>query len=143
ILADGQTAICTSHDPFVTWECGRRIEQRLDGPTWIVRRAHGRVRSFVFARKHLPCTFKRTAIYELRGDLTDPGAAIEVCEIQELKSSGDTAYTSLAPPAPARARLLAVGPCWPGTAAQSIRSCRGSRAFPRRAISGSPTSISD
>jgi hypothetical protein len=97
ILADGQTAICTSHDPFVTWECGRRIEQRLDGPTWVVRRAHGRVRSFVFARKHLPCTFKRTAIYELRGDLTDPGAAIEVCEIQELKSSGDTAYTSLAP----------------------------------------------
>ncbi len=98
ILADGQTAICTAHDPFVTWECGRRIEQRLDGPTWIVRRgAHGRVRSFVFARKHLPCTFKRTAIYELRGDLTDPRAAIEVCEIQELKSSGDTAYTSLAP----------------------------------------------
>src|SRR5262245_12443913 len=22
ILADGQTAICTSHEPFVTWECG-------------------------------------------------------------------------------------------------------------------------
>jgi len=97
ILADGQTAICTSHDPFVTWECGRRIEQRLDGPTWIIRRTRGRARSFVFARKHLPCTFKRTAIYELRGDLTDPAAPIEVCEIQELKSSGDTAYTSLAP----------------------------------------------
>jgi hypothetical protein len=97
ILADGQTAICTSHDPFVTWECGRRIEQRLDGPTWIVRPAHGRVRSFVFAREHLPCTFKRTAIYELRADLADPAAAIEVCEIQELKSSGDTAYTALAP----------------------------------------------
>ena len=70
ILADGQTAICTARDPFVAWECGRRIEQRLDGPTWIVRRARGRVRNFVFARKHLPCTFKRTAIYELRGDLT-------------------------------------------------------------------------
>ena len=97
ILADGQTAICTAHDPFVTWECGRRIEQRLDGPTWIVRRSRGRTRNFVFARKHLPCTFKRTAIYELRGDLTDPAAPIEVCEIQELKSSGDTAYTSLAP----------------------------------------------
>src|SRR5262249_34759842 len=97
MLADGQTAICTSHDPFVTWECGRRIEQRLDGPTWVLRRAHGRARSFVFARKHLPCTFKRTAIYELRGDLGDPNAAVEVCEIQELKSSGDTAYTSLAP----------------------------------------------
>jgi hypothetical protein len=105
ILADGQTAICTAHDPFVTWECGRRIEQRLDGPTWIVRRARGRGRSFVFARKHLPCTFKRTAIYELRGDLSDPGAAIEVCEIQELKSSGDTAYTSLAPLSHTRALL--------------------------------------
>jgi hypothetical protein len=97
ILADGQTAICTSHDPFDTWECGRRIEQRLDGPTWIVRGPRGRERSFVFARKHLPCTFKRTAIYELRGELTDPNAPIEVCEIQELESSGDTAYTSLAP----------------------------------------------
>jgi len=97
ILADGQTAICTSHDPFETWECGRRIEQRLDGPTWIVRGPRGHPRNFVFARKHLPCTFKRTAAYELRGDLTDPAAPIQVCEIQELKSSGDTAYTSLAP----------------------------------------------
>jgi len=97
ILADGQTAICTSSDPFTTWECGRRIEQRLDGPTWIVRTQAGAARSFVFARKHLPCTFKRTAIYELRGDLTDPAAPIEVCEIQDVKSSGDTAYTSLAP----------------------------------------------
>lgn len=97
ILADGQTAICTARDPFTTWECGRRIEQRLDGPTWVVRRDHGRDRHFIFARKHLPCTRKRTAIYELRGDLTDPSAPIEVCEIQELQSSGDTAYTSLAP----------------------------------------------
>ena len=97
ILGDGQTAICTSHEPFVEWECGRRIEQRLDGPTWLVRRARGQLRSFVFARKHLPCTFKRTAIYELRGDLTDPTGHIDVCEIQELPSSGDTAYTSLAP----------------------------------------------
>ena len=45
ILADGQTAICTSHDPFISWECGRRIEQRLDGPTWIVRRARRRQRA--------------------------------------------------------------------------------------------------
>ena len=102
ILADGQTAICTAHEPFDSWECGRRIEQRLDGPTWIVRTARGKTRSFVFARKHLPCTFKRTAIYELRGDLADPNAAIEVCEIQEVKSSGDTAYTSLAPVTPNR-----------------------------------------
>jgi hypothetical protein len=97
ILEDGQTAICTAHEPFDSWECGRRIEQRFDGPTWVVRRAKGRVRNFVFARKHLPCTRKRTAIYELRGDLSDASAPIEVCEIQELSSSGDTAYTSLAP----------------------------------------------
>jgi hypothetical protein len=97
VLADGQTAICTSHDPFTTWECGRRIEQRLDGPTWVVRRDGDRTRNFVFARKHLPCTFKRTAAYELRGDLTDPSAAVQVCEIQEVESSGDTAYTSVVP----------------------------------------------
>jgi hypothetical protein len=97
VLEDGQTAICTSSDPFTKWECGRRIEQRLDGPTWIVRRNGNAIRNFVFARKHLPCTFKRTAAYELRGDLTDPTAPIEVCEIQELKSEGDTAYTALAP----------------------------------------------
>jgi hypothetical protein len=63
----------------------------------VVRSDSDAVRSFVFARKHLPCTFKRTAVYELRGDLADPSAAITVCEIQELMSSGDTAYTSLAP----------------------------------------------
>lgn len=102
ILADGQTAICTATDPFTTWECGRRIEQRLDGPTWIVREDNGRQRSFVFARKHLPCTYKRTAAYELRGNLTDPAAPIQVCEIQELRSSGDTAYTALAPLTDAR-----------------------------------------
>src|SRR5262249_30654553 len=49
ILDDGQSAICTSHDPFTTWECGRRIEQRLDGPTWVVRHSKGRTRNFVFA----------------------------------------------------------------------------------------------
>jgi len=97
ILADGQTAICTATDPFLNWECGRRIEQRLDGPTWIVRDDGGKQRNFVFARKHLPCTYKRTAAYELRGDLTDPAAPIQVCEIKELMSSGDTAYTALAP----------------------------------------------
>jgi len=97
MLHDGQTAICTSRDPFLKWECGRRIEQRIDGPTWVVWKDGAQVRNFVFARKHLPCTFKRTAAYELRGDLTDPAAPIQVCEIQELPSAGDTAYTALAP----------------------------------------------
>lgn len=97
ILQDGQSAICTSHEPFTTWECGRRIEQRLDGPTWISREIGGTRRNFVVARKHLPCTYKRTAVYELKGDLTDPKAPIEVCEIETLISAGDTAYTALAP----------------------------------------------
>jgi len=97
ILDNGQTAICTATEPFTTWECGRRIEPRIDGPTWIVRSHGGELRNFVFARKHLPCTRKRTAAYELRGDLADPHAPIEACEIQDFQSSGDTAYTALAP----------------------------------------------
>jgi len=96
-LTAGQTAVCTASAPFETWECGRRFEQRIDGPTWVVRRDGDRVRNFVFARKHLACTFKRTAAYEILGDLTDPLAEIRVCEIQELASSGDTAYTALVP----------------------------------------------
>ena len=102
ILDNGQTAICTATEPFTNWECGRRIEERIDGPTWIVHTVAGQARSFVFARKHLPCTRKRTAIYELRGDLADPEAPVEVCAIQDVESAGDTAYTSLAPIAPDR-----------------------------------------
>jgi hypothetical protein len=97
ILQDGQSAICTSQDPFTDWECGRRIEERIDGPTWILDESTGTTRHFIFARKHKPCTFKRTAVYELRGDLTDPTAAIQVCQIQEVSSSGDTAYTGVVP----------------------------------------------
>jgi hypothetical protein len=97
ILQDGQSAICTSQEPFTTWECGRRIEQRLDGPTFFTQNVGGTIRNVVIARKHLPCTYKRTALYELRGDLTDPSAPITVCEVEELKSAGDTAYASVAP----------------------------------------------
>ena len=97
ILQDGQSAICTSQDPFTTWECGRRIEQRLDGPSWITTTINGVERQFFVARKHLPCTRKRTAVYELKGDLTNPQAHIDVCEIEELPSAGDTAYTAVVP----------------------------------------------
>ncbi|MCA9514472.1 MAG: exo-alpha-sialidase, partial [Myxococcales bacterium] len=97
ILQDGQSAICTSQAPFLTWECGRRVETRFDGPIWLVHAIDGVERHFVFGRKHLPCTRKRTAIYELRGDLTDPASPVAVCEITEVKSSGDTAYTATAP----------------------------------------------
>jgi hypothetical protein len=100
ILQDGQTAICTSKAPFASWECGRRIEQRFDGPTWISPTVNGQTRQFVVARKHLPCTMKRTSIYELVGDLATPGAPIRVCEIEDLPSAGDTAYTAMVPTTP-------------------------------------------
>ena len=98
ILADGQTAICTSHEPFVSWECGRRIEQRLDGPTWIVRRAHGRDAQLRL-RAQAPAVHVQAHRHLRAARRPDRSrrAPIEVCEIQELKSSGDTAYTSLAP----------------------------------------------
>ena len=131
VLEDGQTAICTSSDPFAKWECGRRIEQRLDGPTWIVRRNGAQVRNFVFARKHLPCTFKRTAAYELRGDLTDPTAPIEVCEIQELKSEGDTAYTALAPIGGDRYLLS-----WYSSAVESGAAVAGGAILSERYLAG-------
>jgi hypothetical protein len=83
-LEDGQSAICTSRAPFEQWECGRRVEQRLDGPAWVVRREGDQIRNFIFARKHLPCTFKRTAIYEIRGDLTDTSSPVETCETSRL-----------------------------------------------------------
>lgn len=97
ILENGQTAICTAKAPFSSWECGRRVEQRFDGARWISVGQGQEQRRFVAARKHLPCTFKRTALYELRGDLTDPSANIQVCELSELTSAGDTAYAGLAP----------------------------------------------
>ena len=96
-LEDGQSAICTSQAPFEQWECGRRVNWRLGGPTWIVRQSRNEIRNFIFARKHNECTFKRTAAYEIRGDLADPSAEVELCEIQEIMSSGDTAYTALVP----------------------------------------------
>lgn len=96
ILQDGQSAICTAKEPFVEWECGRRVEQRFDGPTWLSTDVASVRRNFMVARKHLPCTFKRTAVYELIGDLADPASPITVCEIEELPSAGDTAYTAIA-----------------------------------------------
>jgi hypothetical protein len=100
LLSDGQTAICTKQaGPFGLFfsgdfECGRRLEQRLDGPSQIFEVED---RYFVAARKHLACTRKRTALYEIRGDLMDPAAPVSLCEIAELPSNGDTAYISIVP----------------------------------------------
>lgn len=100
LLSDGQTAICTKQAGplgmffFGDFECGRRLEQRLDGPSQIFEVED---RFFVAARKHLACTRKRTALYEIRGDLIDPAAPVSLCEIAELPSNGDTAYVSIVP----------------------------------------------
>jgi hypothetical protein len=100
LLSDGQTAVCTRQAGplgmffFGDFECGRRLEQRLDGPSQIFEVDS---RYFVAARKHLACTRKRTALYEIRGDLSDPAAPVALCEIAELPSNGDTAYASIVP----------------------------------------------
>ena len=98
LLEDGQTAICVKRGSwlgfFGNFDCRRRLEQRLDGPSRIFEAAG---RRFVIARKHLACTRKRTALYELRGDLTDPTAPIQLFEVAELPSNGDTAYAAVSP----------------------------------------------
>jgi hypothetical protein len=92
LLDEGHTAICVARKPWTAWDCGRKLDKRLDGPVWFTHRD----REIVIARKHLPETYKRTAVYELHGDLTDPKAAITLEELAELRSAGDTAYVGAA-----------------------------------------------
>jgi len=93
LLAEGHTAICVAQPPYATWDCGRMLDKRLDGPNWFAWKG----RQFVVARKHLPDQRKRTAIYELKGKLQDPQAQIELVELAELQSAGDTAYVGVTP----------------------------------------------
>ncbi len=93
LLAEGHTAICVAQPPYATWDCGRTLDNRLDGPNWFAHKG----RQFVVARKHLPDQRKRTAIYELVGNLADPKATVTLNELFELKSAGDTAYVGVTP----------------------------------------------
>ncbi len=108
LLEDGQTAVCVKRGSwfgfFGDFDCSRRLEQRLDGPSQLFE-VDGR--TFVVARKHLSCTRKRTALYELRGDLTEPRSPIRLLEVAELPSNGDTAYAAVAP-IPGQPRRFAV-----------------------------------
>jgi hypothetical protein len=108
LLEDGQTAVCVKRGSlfgfFGDFDCQRRLEQRLDGPSRVFE-VDGRF--FVVARKHLACTRKRTALYELRGDLDDPRSPIQLFEVAELPSNGDTAYAAVAP-IPGRPKQFAV-----------------------------------
>jgi hypothetical protein len=93
LMDDGHTAVCVATPPYLSWDCSRKLDKRLDGPNWFENRGH----QYVIARKHLLGTRKRTAVYELVGDLTTPSSAITLNELTELKSSGDTSYVGVMP----------------------------------------------
>jgi hypothetical protein len=93
LLDEGHTAICVAPPPYTSWDCGRVLDKRLDGPNWFQHKG----RQFVIARKHLPGQHKRTAAYEILGDLTTTTASITLNELAVLKSSGDTAYVGVMP----------------------------------------------
>jgi hypothetical protein len=93
LVAEGHTAVCVAEPPYATWNCGRQFDKRLDGPVWFEHDG----RQLVVARKHLPLSHKRTALYEITGDLADPQAPLQLTELVELQSAGDTAYASVVP----------------------------------------------
>jgi hypothetical protein len=89
-----RTKVCWAAPPFSTWDCSRELRGvRLDGPVAFFDRG----RLFAVARKHLlePAARKRTALYELTGDLD--GGDLAIAERGELPSAGDTAYAGVAP----------------------------------------------
>ena len=89
-----RTKICWADPPYdKAFDCPAEITgQRLDGPLSFF---HGG-RLFVVARKHLGKDGrKRTALFELTGDL-EGGGALSITEHGELPSAGDTAYAGAA-----------------------------------------------
>jgi len=89
-----RTKVCWSAPPFDAWDCSRELRGvRLDGPVAFFDRQ----RLFVVARKHFLelGARKRTALYEITGDLD--GGDVAIVERGELPSAGDTAYAGIAP----------------------------------------------
>lgn len=104
ILGDSgrlRTKVCWAMPPYASFDCTNEIDgQRLDGPVSFMW--NGRL--FVVARKHLQGTGKkRTALFELTGDLVNGGGALAVKEWGEIPSAGDTSYAGVAFPDPNRA----------------------------------------
>jgi hypothetical protein len=88
-----RTKVCWARRPFRRFSCPQELRGvRLDGP---VAFRHRR-RLFVIARKHLrgPEVRKRTALYELTGDLER--GPVRITEHGELPSAGDTSYAGVA-----------------------------------------------
>ena len=126
-----RTKVCWASPPFADFDCSRELDGvRLDGP---VAFFHG-ARLFVIARKHFiePRDRKRTALYELTGDL-DGGDARDH-EHGELPSAGDTSYAGVAPHRRATASWS------PGTRARIADDPVGPRACSARPTSGKPRS---
>ena len=93
LLDEGHTAVCVAQPPYAAWDCGRQFDKRLDGPKWFEHAG----RQFIMARKHIPDGRKRTALYEIVGDLANPKAALSLNELHEFKSAGDTSYVGVLP----------------------------------------------
>ena len=93
LLLEGHTAVCVALPPYATWDCSRVLDKRLDGPKWF----QWNDRQFIMARKHLDDGRKRTALYEIHGDVANIQAPITLTELFEFKSAGDTAYVGVLP----------------------------------------------
>ena len=87
-----RTKVCWAARPYRRFSCPQELDGvRLDGAVaW-----YWRGRLFVLARKHLKGAGvrKRTALYEIRGNLE--GGPIRIVEHGELPSAGDTAYAGV------------------------------------------------
>jgi len=83
-----RTKLCWAQPPYASFDCAQEIDgQRLDGPLaffWC-----GRL--LVVARKHLwALGRKRTSVFELTGNFE--GGPLQIRELRELPSAGDTSY---------------------------------------------------
>jgi hypothetical protein len=88
-----RTKVCWAKRPYTSFACPQELEGvRLDGAVAF----YWGERLFVIARKHLagPETRKRTALYEITGDLE--GGPLGIREWGELPSAGDTSYAGVA-----------------------------------------------
>ena len=89
-----RTKVCWSQAPYETFDCPQDLDGvRLDGPNAFFYDSH----LYVIARKHFIETHdrKRTALYEITGDLDD-GGVLDWKEMGEFPSAGDTSYAGVA-----------------------------------------------
>ena len=87
-----RTKVCWAAAPYDSFDCPQEFGgYRLDGPLAFFEGQ----RLFVVARKHLqPTGRKRTAIFEITGTFED--GPLDIAELGELPSAGDTSYAGAA-----------------------------------------------